>query len=232
MQDRYEVGVVASAKADFIILEGCTFLNTSNDPCFAQWKDDPLNHGTYATNSYALSIVQKSSVSDPTDTDLMIAGVSANFQGYYPGYSNWTSADARHGTWLQILKARSRNNAGTEFQCRRRLGLQAYEGVQLVRKAYQSLIPLGGEFTEEVPGPSIQSEQDVKNRIKNEAWGHHGSYIVPIGAVDDPAAALDSNFRLGHPFQGDKALCSRLKDGPFRKELNHTYYSTWQVGLK
>ncbi|KIJ51536.1 GMC oxidoreductase [Sphaerobolus stellatus SS14] len=213
MQDRYEVGVVASAKTDFVILEGCTFLNTSNDPCFEQWKDDSLNHGTYATNGYALSIVEQSSVSDPTDTDLILAGIPANFQGYYPGYSNRTSADARHWTWL-VLKAHSRNNAGTvnltssdprdtpqinfrSFTVGGDLDLQAsYEGVQLARKVYQSLIPLGGEFTEEVPGPSIQSEQDVKNWIKNEAWGHHASCSVPIGAIDDSAAALDSSFRV------------------------------------
>jgi len=213
MQDRYEVGVIASANSDFVILEGCTFLNTSNDPCFEQWKNNEVDHGSYATNGYALSIVQQSSVSNKTETDLILAGIPANFQGYYPGYSNRTSADARHWTWL-VLKAHSRNNAGTvtltstdprdtpqinfrSFTNGGDLDLQAaYEGVQLARKVYKSLLPLGGAFTEQVPGPKIQSEDEVKQWIKNEAWGHHASCSVPIGAVNDPAAALDSNFRV------------------------------------
>ncbi|KIJ51515.1 GMC oxidoreductase [Sphaerobolus stellatus SS14] len=213
MQDRYEVGVVASVPTDFAILKGCTYLNTTDDPCFQQWKNNPLDRGTYATNGYAFSIVHQSNVSAPTEADLIIAGVPANFQGYYPGYSNRTSADKHHWTWL-VLKAHSRNNAGTvnlassdprdtpqinfrSFNVGGDLDLQsAYEGVQLARKVYQSLIPFGGSFTEEIPGPSIKSEQDVKNWIKNEAWGHHASCTVPIGAVNDPAAALDSRFRV------------------------------------
>ncbi|KAF8190800.1 hypothetical protein BJ912DRAFT_1142606 [Pholiota molesta] len=213
MQDRYEVGVVGDTDTDFVILEGCTFLNTTNDPCFITWRDNALDRGTYATNGYALGIVQQTSVAAPTEADIIIAGVPANFQGYFPGYSNRTSADARHWTWL-VLKAHSRNNAGTvtlsssdprdtpqinfrSYTDGGDLDLQAsFEGVQLARKMFQDMIPLGGSFIEQVPGPDIQSEDDVKQWIKNEAWGHHASCTVPIGADDDSNSALDSKFRV------------------------------------
>ncbi|KAF8992886.1 hypothetical protein BDQ17DRAFT_1332016 [Cyathus striatus] len=213
MQDRYEVGIVGSTDTDFVILEGCTFLNTTNDPCFAQWKNNALDRGTYATNGYALGIVQQTSVSEPTEADVIIAGVPANFHGYFPGYSNRTSADARHWTWL-TLKAHSRNNAGTvtlrssdprdvpqisfkSFTIGGDLDLQAsFEGFQLARKMFASVIPLGGVFKEEIPGPGVSSETDIKDWIRNEAWGHHASCTVPIGADGDAASVLDSKFRV------------------------------------
>ncbi|KAF9478102.1 putative choline dehydrogenase [Pholiota conissans] len=213
MQDRYEVGVVGSANSDFVLLEGCTFLNTTNDPCFITWRDNALDRGTYATNGYALGIIQQTSAAAPTEADIITAGVPANFQGYFPGYSNRTSADAHHWTWL-VLKAHSRNNAGTvtlssndprdtpqinfrSYTVGGDLDLQAsYEGVQLARKMFQDLIPLGGAFTEQVPGPDVQNEDDVKQWIKNEAWGHHASCTVPIGADNDSNSVLDSRFRV------------------------------------
>jgi choline dehydrogenase len=51
-------------------------------------------------------------------------------------------------------------------------------------------------FTEEVPGPGVESEADVKRWIMNEAWGHHACCTVPIGAADDPDAVLDARFRV------------------------------------
>ena len=113
-----------------------------------------------------------------------------------------------------MLKAHSRNNAGTvtlrsndprdtpqinfrSFTNGGDLDVQAsFEGVQLARKMFQVLIPLGGSFTEEVPGPDIQSEEDVKQWIMDETWGHHASCSLPIGADDDENSVLDSNFRV------------------------------------
>ncbi|KAH9478588.1 Oxidoreductase cicC [Psilocybe cubensis] len=214
MQDRYEVGVVGSADSGFVDLAGCTFLNTTDDPCFIQWRDNSLDHGLYASNGYALGIVQQTSVSAPTEADIIIAGVPANFHGYFPGYSNRTNADSRHWTWL-VLKAHSRNNAGTvtlrssdprdtpqisfkSYTVGGDLDAQAsFEGVQLARKMFKSALPLDGFFTEEIPGPAIQSEADVKQWIRDEAWGHHASCSVPIGADDDiTTSVLDSKFRV------------------------------------
>lgn len=213
MQDRYEAAVVGSAATDLNVLKGCTFLNTTDDPCLATWKNNALDRGTYATNGYALGIVQQTSVAEPSAADIIIAGVPAKFTGYFPGYSNRTEADFKHWTWL-VLKAHSRNNAGTvtlvstdprdppqinfrSFTNGGDLDVQAeLEGVQLARKMFETLLPLGGVFKEEIPGPNITSDADVKQWIRDEAWGHHASCSVPIGAADNEAAALDSRFRV------------------------------------
>jgi len=49
---------------------------------------------------------------------------------------------------------------------------------------------------EKVPGRDYQSDDTLREFIKNEAWGHHASCTNKIGADDDPMAVLDSRFRV------------------------------------
>jgi len=206
MQDRYEVGVVATSPTDFTTFEGCTFMSTPDDPCYLQWKHNPDDRGPYATNGYVGVVVDSSTVSEPSTADLIVGGLPADFHGYFPGYSNYTSADAVHWTWLS-LKAHSRNNVGTVTLRSRdprevpeiafkswtvggEEDLQAsLEGIQLARKMFASTLGASG-FKEEVPGPNVVTDEETKEWIKNEAWGHHASCTVPIGSV------LDSKFRV------------------------------------
>ena len=52
------------------------------------------------------------------------------------------------------------------------------------------------KFEEIVPGPAYQTDDDVRDFVRNEAWGHHASCTCPIGADDDPMAVLDSKLRV------------------------------------
>ncbi|KAF9472901.1 alcohol dehydrogenase [Pholiota conissans] len=203
MQDRYEISVIGKTDTDFAVLKGCTFLNTADDPCYLIWRDDGFDRGVYGTNGYAFAIVQQSSVAASNAAELFTEGIVVNFNGFFPGYSNRTSADARHWAWL-ILKAHSRNNADTvsrrssdprdtpkidfrSFTVGGEEDLEAlYEAVLLARKMFKEMIPLGGVFEEEVAGPEMQSEDD----------GHHTCCTVPICAVDDAKAILNSKFRV------------------------------------
>ncbi|RFU33001.1 hypothetical protein B7463_g3332, partial [Scytalidium lignicola] len=220
LQDRYENTVVGKTPTDFFITTKCTFMRTLPDPCLDQWINgiDPTTKGTYGTNGIAIAIVKKSSVAEGGVPDILVSGAPAYFTGYYPGYSDFALSDARHWAWI-VLKAHSRNNAGT-VQLRSAdprdmpiinfnsfdtgvttddaddKDLQAvYEAMEYARKAFSDLIPLDGSFTEVWPGPNVTTEAEMKNFIKDEAWGHHASCTCPIGADDDPMAVLDSNFR-------------------------------------
>jgi choline dehydrogenase len=51
-------------------------------------------------------------------------------------------------------------------------------------------------MTEVWPGPSVGSDEEIATFIQQEAWGHHASCTNPIGPADDPAAVLDSRFRV------------------------------------
>ncbi|OHW99271.1 choline dehydrogenase [Colletotrichum incanum] len=220
MQDRYEATVIGKTNSDFVITSKCTFLESSPDPCLEQYQKglEPISKGVYATNGIAIAIVLKSSVAED-EPDLFISGAPAKFKGYFPGYASDSLADAQHWAWI-ILKAHSRNNAGTVtlkstdprdmpridfnyYDTGVNSGgegdkdLQAtYEGFQFTRRAFDSLIPLDGSFPEVWPGTNVTSEEDAKQFLKDEAWGHHASCTCPIGSDDDPIAVLDSNFKV------------------------------------
>ncbi|KAM0374478.1 hypothetical protein ACHAPY_008723 [Fusarium culmorum] len=220
LQDRYEATVIGKTAKDFKITSKCTFMETNPDPCLEDWKNGltPIDKGVYATNGIALAAVMKSSVAQ-NEPDLLVSGAPAKFTGYFPGYALDSLADARHWAWI-ILKAHSRNNAGTVTLKSKdprdmpainfnyydtgvnkngegEKDLQAtYEGFQFARKAFDSLIPLDGDFDEVWPGNNVTKKEDAKQFLKDEAWGHHASCTCPIGSDDDPMAVLDSEFKV------------------------------------
>jgi hypothetical protein len=72
--------------------------------------------------------------------------------------------------------------------------LQAlYEAVQFSRRAFDDLVPLDGSFSETWPGANVSAESDVKQFIKDEAWGHHASCTCPIERLcyDSSKLSLD-----------------------------------------
>lgn len=220
MQDRYEATVIGKTDSDFAITSKCTFLQSTPDACLEDYQAgfEPITKGVYGTNGIAIAITMKSSVAED-EPDLLVSGAPAKFKGYFPGYAADSLADAQHWAWI-ILKAHSRNNAGTvtlkstdprdmpninfnyydtgvNASNAAEKDLQAtYEGFQFARKAFEDLIPLDGSFPEVWPGTNVSSEADVKDFLKDETWGHHASCTCPIGADDDPMAVLDSKFRV------------------------------------
>ncbi|XXH01053.1 hypothetical protein Hte_007404 [Hypoxylon texense] len=195
-----------------------------DDPCYDRWASAPTGDlkGPYATNGIAFGRVFRSSVASPDDgggPDVFVGGAPAFFDGYYPGYSLRATADHRVWTWL-TLKAHSRNRAGTvtlasadprdtpAVAFRSFAGeddgdadVQAvYEGVRYGLAAFGDLVPLdldGPSFARVWPSPAdVSTEDQWKQFIRDEAWGHHASCTCPIGGDEDDAAVLDSEFRV------------------------------------
>jgi choline dehydrogenase len=48
----------------------------------------------------------------------------------------------------------------------------------------------------------VQTREDVRAFVRDQAWGHHACGTCAIGAADDPMAVLDSAFRV----RGTKGL--------------------------
>lgn len=223
MQDRYEVTVIGKAPDKFDVEKDCTFgFNGQADPCLENWKTgkSPIQKSPYATSGAALGIVQKSSAAAESDVpDIFILGTPGIFAGFYPGYSYDAVIHGDRWSWL-TLKAHSRNNAGTvklrsasphdmpriDFRSfdtgtttdgADEKDVQAlYEGMLWAREAFDKLIPLDGDFTESLPGRNVSTEAELKEFIKDEAWGHHACCTAAIGSDDDPMAVLDSKFRV------------------------------------
>lgn len=226
MQDRYEIPVNVKHPDNFSILDGCTFDMKATDLCYQQWKNNPYvlgQRGAYATDGLAASMIVRSQFASSTDVDMIIFAGPVNFQGYFPRWGDFAVRDHQHFSWY-TLKAKTRNRAGTVQLASAdprdqplinfnyfdtgttaggadQLDVNAMvEAIKLSRKAlsnyYQYPIVPGSNFTEEFPGPSVQSDDDIRTYIKDRAWGHHASCTCPIGAATDKMAVLDSKFRV------------------------------------
>lgn len=217
LQDRYEVAVVNRMQKPFALLAGATMKapdpGEDPDPQFRLWQ---RGRGPYATNGAVISIVARSAAARDAKgpPDLVLFGLVTNFRGYFPGYSREVRAATQYFTWA-VLKAHTNNHSGTvairskdptavpaidfryfdEGNDAAGEDLEAVvEAVQLARRMTAGVGDLVAEET--VPGPGVASPEQIRRFVKDEAWGHHASCTCKIGAADDPAAVLDSRFRV------------------------------------
>lgn len=252
MQDHYETSTVSHSPTPFKLTEDCTFLETPDDLCLKRWRETNILKGAYGTNGIPIALLKRSSVNGAGDpTDLVITGAPSNFRGYFPGYSNDSLAVPNFWSWI-ILQAHPRNRAGsvtlrssdprdtpvinfnyydtgTTANGAAQKDMQAmYEGMQFSRRILDDLVPIDGTFDEVWPGPEMVEEDDIKEFLRKEAWGHHASCTCPIGADGDPNAVLDSKMRV----RGVKGL--RVVDASVFPVIPGTYtaLSTYMVSEK
>jgi len=224
LQDHYEVVVQGEIPHNYSSLDGCNFgflkegvpIPVEEDPCYVKWAAGTNNgdRGTYASSGFAAAMFIKTTEAPDDNYGLLSFGGPVNFRGYYPGYSYNATEYHNYWSWA-ILKSHPRNNAGTvllksadpldtpdinfRYFDTGSPGYQAdldqiSQAIQVTRNAFKDV--LLNNVTEILPGPEVQSKEDIDNYIKNTAWGHHCSSTCPIGADDDPNAVLDSSFRV------------------------------------
>ncbi len=214
LQDRYEVGVVSEMNADFPLLKDLTFAapqpGKPPDPGFVEWQS---GKGLYTTNGVVIGIIKKSQEARP-NPDLYIFGLPSSFQGYYPHYSQELERNRNYFTWA-ILKAHTHNTAGRvtlrssdprdvpeinfhyflEGNDTAEEDLESVaDGVEFVRHMMSHAAPVTKR--EVIPGESVSTREQIKEFIKDQAWGHHASCTCKMGAKDDAMAVVDSSFRV------------------------------------
>ncbi len=216
LQDRYEVGVISKMKENFVLLEGAIFKepespNAPKDPHLQEW--EKFKSGLYTSNGAVIGIIKKSD-EKLKDPDLFIFGLPLHFKGYFLKYADEIATNSDRFTWA-ILKAHTNNTAGTvklrstnpqdvpeinfhyfdEGNDTKGEDLQAVvAGVKFVRELTdQSDLFIKSEM---LPSKEIDQEDEVKQFIKDEAWGHHACGTCKIGRPEDKMAVLDSNFRV------------------------------------
>ena len=208
LQDRYEVAVVN--RMDFDSWESMSeALYAPGDPIWAEWQRD--GGGLYATNGAALGVIRRSTPDKPLP-DLFCMALMARFEGYYPGYAADIAKSRNHLSWA-VLKAHTENRAGrvtlasadprdppkVDFNYFEQGGeedLQAVvEGVKFVRRLCERLRDDGRVAEEEVPGDHVQSDAEIAEFVRDNAWGHHASCSCAIGPRDR-GGVLDSRLRV------------------------------------
>ena len=214
LQDRYEVGVVFRMRRKFSLLGGLTFRppgeGETPDNGYLDWQ---LGGGVYATNGALLGIVRRSRP-ELTTPDLFVFGLPAHFTGYFPGYSGKLATQTDVFTWA-VLKAHTVNRAGRvllrsadprdtpdirfryfdEGDDTAREDLDAVvAGVELARSI---MTWLGDDVAEELlPGPDVRTREQLRDFVRDQAWGHHASCTCAMGPKDDPRAVVGSDFRV------------------------------------
>jgi choline dehydrogenase-like flavoprotein len=210
LQDRYEVGVVNEMKADWDVLKGAQF--AKGDPQYREWAE--RRTGVYTTNGAALAVMRRS-LPQQTLPDLFCFGLLSLFKGYYPGYCRETRANLNYLTWA-ILKAHTVNRGGRitlrsadprdppdvnfhYFEEGTDEGGQDLDavvaGIKFVRLMTEPIRRQGLITREVLPGPAVQTDEELKDFVRNEAWGHHASCSCAIGPRDR-GGVLDSSFRV------------------------------------
>ncbi len=217
LQDRYEVGVVNRMNQDWEVLKDAKY--AKGDPQYEEWENK--RQGVYTTNGAVLAVIKRSIMEQPLP-DLFCFALLGNFRGYFPGYSKLIKEDLNYLTWA-VLKAHTINRAGevrlvsSDPRDRPYINFHYFEegsdqegndldavvaGIKFVRSLTAPLIEQGIIAEEEFPGKALQSDQELRDYVRYNAWGHHASCTCPIGRDDDPMAVLDGDFRV----RGTKGL--------------------------
>jgi choline dehydrogenase-like flavoprotein len=211
LQDRYEVGVVNRLKKDWGVLKDSKY--AKGDPQYAEWES--TKDGVYGSNGAVLAVIRRSVEERPVP-DLFCFAVLGDFRGYYPGYSVELLKKHDRLTWA-VLKAHTNNRAGEvrlkSADPRERPAINfkyfsegtpdnnedldsAVEGVKFVRKLCEPLRAKGHIVEEEAPGEACVTDEQIRDFVRYQSWGHHASCTCPIGADGDPKAVLDKDFRV------------------------------------
>ncbi len=208
LQDRYEIGVVNRMAKPWKAYEGATF--TTSDRQFAAWRT--RRTGVYTSNGSVLTTF-RSSPNAKGAPDLFCMMLLARFSGYFPTYSSKLVESKDHLTWV-VLKAHTRNRAGNirlrsadprdmplvNFAYFTDAGSDedldaVVDGVRYVRRLAAPLKRDGVIAEEEVPGESVQSDDELRAFVRANAWGHHACGTCAIGPRES-SGVLTSDFRV------------------------------------
>lgn len=214
LQDRLETGIVCKLPFEPNIYKGCTW-GAPGDPCMVDFESGNVDAAYRNRLSRQMYMIQRSDP-DREVPNLVIFGFTGTFRGYYyPSTEPVTSKDSF--TWF-TLSGHTRNNGGTvtlrsaDPRDTPEINFNNFEdgtdtqgedlkallrGVKMARKMAANGAD-GAAEGEISPGMACESDEDLSQFIKNEAWGHHASCTNKMGPQDDPMSVVDSKFRVHH----------------------------------
>jgi choline dehydrogenase-like flavoprotein len=210
LQDRYEIGVVNRMARPWRALQGAEFAR--GDRLFQEWSRH--RSGMYVSNGAALGVSLRSRP-ELASPDLFCMALLARFNGYFSGYSRVIAEHHDYLSWA-VLKAHTTNRAG-EVTLRSAdprdtplVNFRYFDegsdaaaddlravvtGVRFVRRLTRKLRESGLIEQEELPGDSVQSDEQLAEYVRDNAWGHHASCSCAIGPRE-ASGVLDGRLRV------------------------------------
>jgi len=192
------------------VFRGARFAH--DDPLFRKWRR--FRQGPYITNGGVLAAFRRS-FADKETPDIFCLAILGLFRGYFPKYSDVFAKNLNYMTWV-VLKAHTNNRAGRitlrstdprdppiinfhYFEEGSDVGGEdvdaVVEGIRFVRKITQYFKDTRLIAEEELPGDAVQSDEELKEFVRNHAWGHHASSSCAIGPREQ-VGVLSSDFRV------------------------------------
>ncbi|KAJ9073562.1 hypothetical protein DSO57_1014952 [Entomophthora muscae] len=207
MMDRYEISIVSQYEDEFNVVKGCQFTPSSGDPCYKEYIEKRT--GPYTSNGLISGQLKKSNP-NLKEPDLFILNSLSDFHGYHNGYSKNVPKTLNSSTRL-ILKAHTNNTNGhvkllssNPFDVPD-INFHSFSDgdsdlnilVHAIRAEREHLresifIP----HKELYPGDHVQTDEEIRQYIKANAWGHHACCTAKMGTPDDPTAVVDAKFRV------------------------------------
>jgi choline dehydrogenase len=209
LQDRYEVGLVHKASNPWTCLRDARF--AVDDPVHRDWL---AGRGMYISNGAAVAFALRSSPSR-TNPDLFVMALLTRFSGYFSGYSD-KIRKSRDDLTFALLKAHTNNRGGTvtlkssDPRDPPRVDFHYFEegtdqsgddlaavvgGIRHVRRMSEKLQSSNLILAEEIPGVELQNDEQLRQFVREHAWGHHASCTCAIGALN-AGGVLTSDFRV------------------------------------
>ena len=212
LQDRYEISVVSRASRDFALMRGMSLeppgRGEAGDEPFREWRN---GFGPYTTNGVVTSMI-KHSRSAGTEPDLFMFALLGSFKGYFPNYSKEIARRKDVFTWA-ILKAHTHNHSGCvtlrsadprdtpHIEFNYFAGAGGEEDLDALVEAIETVRDVnrrcGDMIAEELePGAACATRDEVRQYVRDQAWGHHACGTCCMGPAEDAQAVVDSAFRV------------------------------------
>jgi choline dehydrogenase-like flavoprotein len=209
LQDRYEVGVVHKATRPWTCLRDARF--TIDDPLYRDWL---AGRGMYISNGAAVAFALRSSPRQ-ANPDLFVMALLTRFSGYFPGYSD-KIRNSRDDLTFALLKAHTDNRGGTvtlksddprdppriDFHYFEEGNDQSGNDLAAVAEGIRGIRRMSGELQgagvlqgEEIPGAELRDDEQLRQFVREHAWGHHASCTCAIGPRN-AGGVLTSDFRV------------------------------------
>ncbi|KAG8682825.1 hypothetical protein FRC08_014701 [Ceratobasidium sp. 394] len=213
LQDRIEMTIVWRLKQNHTLLNGCLFGDTFADPCLKEWAEGG-HKNVYSSGPAVWAHAYKSSASLPYLDVWSMWGPGA-FKGYFPGYPVELNQNIGNSFNNVILKAHTSSKGwvrltGSDPQDLLEINKNQFQtdedlkdleilkdAVKKSRNLWASRPGLRGHTVEEVwPGSAVQTDDQIRAFLKENAWGHHVCCTAKMGTDDDVNAVLNKDFQV------------------------------------